>query len=184
MTLFRLDAEPFPTDQVGKKLEEQHILTNRYAGLYFSHPAFSTETASEITIAIMQLKQIGLVSGATLSEIFQRVSEVGYKPCPASTGVFLRLQWKDQPKSGNAVLSGTHRSPDGAVVVLSDLLEQDDAFPKGLYLRNVEDRLWLRGYVCDSAYRFSGEDLFAFEAGSVSPAGWDEGRSLTPEIER
>lgn len=63
----------------------------------------------------------------------------------------------------HGVLSGTHSSPDGAVTVLSELLEGDDAFPKGLYLRKVDGNLWLRGYVCDSAYRFPGDALFALE---------------------
>ena len=35
---------------------------------------------------------------------------------------------------------------------------------KGLYLRNVDGKLWLRGYICDAAYRFPGDALFAFEA--------------------
>ena len=46
---------------------------------------------------------------------------------------------------------------------LSELLEGDDAFPKGLYLRKVDGGLWLRGYVCDPAYRFPGDALFALE---------------------
>ena len=71
--------------------------------------------------------------------------------------------WTDQPQSQNSVLSGTHSSPDGAITVLSELLEGDDAFPKGLYLRKVDGNLWLRGYVCDSAYRFPGDALFALE---------------------
>lgn len=35
--------------------------------------------------------------------------------------------------------------------------------PRSLYLRKVEGVLWLRGYVCDAAYRWLGDDLFAFE---------------------
>ena len=48
-----------------------------------------------------------------------------------------------------------------------EIIERDDELPKGLYLRNVDGRLWLRGYVCDSAYRFSSNDLFAFEKLSI-----------------
>ena len=82
-------------------------------------------------------------------------------PC---TGLFLRLAWRDQPQSRNSVLSGTHSAPDLSVTVLSEIPEQSDAFPKGLYLRNVDGKLWLRGYICDAAYRFPGDTLFAFEA--------------------
>lgn len=63
----------------------------------------------------------------------------------------------------HGVLSGTHSSPDQAVTVLAELLEGDDSFPKGLYLHKVDGNLWLRGYVCDSAYRFPGDALFALE---------------------
>ena len=87
----------------------------------------------------------------------------GCRPCPENTGLFLRLAWKSQPQSRSSVLSGTHRSPEQSVVVLSEEMERDDAFPKGLYLRNADGILWLHGYAYDPAYRFSGADLFAIE---------------------
>ncbi len=46
---------------------------------------------------------------------------------------------------------------------MSEILEMDDAFPKGLYLRKVDSNLWLRGYVCDASYSFPGDALFAFQ---------------------
>ena len=46
---------------------------------------------------------------------------------------------------------------------VSEETKRDDAFPKGLYLRNADGILWLHGYAYDPAYRFSGADLFAFE---------------------
>lgn len=77
----------------------------------------------------------------------------------------IRSVWhgKASPKAAASVLSGTHRSPEQSVVVLSEETERDDAFPKGLYLRNADGILWLHGYAYDPAYRFSGADLFAFE---------------------
>ncbi len=161
MKFITLTADPFPKDQLYNKLEEHGIPINEYARTFFDHPAFSTEHAQDMTIVIASLREIGLEEGATLNEIFPQAEKVGFKPCPANTGVFLRLAWKDQPRSRNTILTGTHRSPEQAVVVLSKAMESDDAFPKGLYLRNVEGALWLRGYVCDSQYRFSGDDLFA-----------------------
>lgn len=116
-----------------------------------------------MTIVIASLREIGLENGAALNEIFQQTEKISLKPCPTNTGLFLRFTWKNQPQSQNAILSGTHSSPEQAVVVLSEIMERDDTFPKGLYLRNVDGRLWLRGYVCDSEYRFSSNDLFAFE---------------------
>ena len=69
--------------------------------------------------------------------------------------------------SRNSVLSGTHRAPDQAVTVLTAVLEEDNDFPKGLYLRNADGKLWLRGYVCDAEHHFSGDDLFAFQDSPV-----------------
>lgn len=167
MEYITLKADPFRKNQIPKKLEEHNILINRYAETFFGHPTFSTEHTREMIIAIAALREIGLDNGATLNEIFRQIEKTCFKPCPTNTGLFLRLAWKNQPKSQNTILSGTHCSPEQAVVVLSEIMERENAFPKGLYLRNVDGRLWLRGYVCDSTYRFSGDDIFAFEKGNV-----------------
>ena len=163
MELMTLRPVPFPKEQISHKLEANNILTNRYAGIFFDHPAFSTENTREMTIAIVSLGEIGLENGATWNEIFHHIEKCGFKPCPPNTGLFLRIAWDNQPRSQNSVLTGMHGTPEQAVVVFSEQMEAEDAFPKGLYLRNVDGRLWLRGYVCDSAYLFSGHDLFAFE---------------------
>lgn len=163
MEFIMLKTNPFPKNQISHKLEEHNILINQYVEVFFAHPTFSTENTREMTIAIASLREIGLENGATLNEIFRHIKKSCFKPCPTNTGLFLRFAWKNQPQSQNSILSGMHCSPEQAVVVLSEPIETDDGFPKGLYLRNVDGRLWLRGYVCDSEYRFSGDDLFAFE---------------------
>lgn len=154
---------PCKADQALQKLKEQSILINHYAEEYISHPRFSAGQPGEMTVTIASLKELGLKNGATLDELFRHIQGTRLTPCPPDTGLFLRLAWTDQPQSHNAVLTGTHGSPDQAVTVLSETLETDDAFPKGLYLRNVAGALWLRGYVCDSGYRFPDDSLFAFE---------------------
>ena len=150
-------------DQISEKLEQQGIRTNLYAQQFFSHPRFSAEYAGKITLLIVSLREIGFENGASLPEIYQKLPQAGLKPCPPQTGLFLRLAWRDQPESENAILTGTHEVPDQAVTVLSELLEENDDFPKGLYLRNVEGILWLRGYVCESQYCFPADAVFAFE---------------------
>ncbi|MDT0189335.1 hypothetical protein HF984_04290 [Rothia terrae] len=45
-----------------------------------------------------------------------------------------------------------------ATPVLSD----DDEFPKGFYLRVVDDVPWLRGYRCDDLYMHPLESQFLF----------------------
>ena len=164
MISIALKNKPLPADRIRRTLEERGILTNRYAEEYMSHPRFSDGFQRESTVLIASLREIGMEDGATLDELFRHIRGSRLRPCPPCTGVFLRLAWTDQPQSQNTVLSGTHAAPDRAVTVLSEIREQDDGFPKGLYLRNVDGKLWLRGYICDAAYRFPGDALFAFEA--------------------
>ena len=162
MKTIALNPVPFPKDLLYTELRQGHVFINRFAETYFAHPKFSTEDAGKMTVLITSLREIGMESGAALMEIAQAIQTKDLYPCPVNTGLFLRLGWKDQPQSASTVLTGTHSAPDGSVTVFSEILEPDDAFPKGLYLRNTDGRLWLRGYICDSAYRFSGDDLFAF----------------------
>lgn len=163
MLKISLRRVPMTAEQSLRTLRERGILTNRYAEVYISHPRFSFEGPGESTAAIMSLAELGLESGASLDELFRHIQGTPFTPCPPDTGFFLRLSWTNQPQSRNSVLTGTHGSPDQAVTVLSEMLERDDTFPKGLYLRKADGRLWLRGYVCDSAYRFPGNALFALE---------------------
>lgn len=158
-----LKTEPFPPERIPCVLKEHGIFINRYAEAFFAHPRFSIGPSREATVAIASLREIGLENGAALRDIFTHISKTDLKACDVSTGLFLRLAWTDQPLSRNSALTGTHGSPDRAVTVLSEIMERDDAFPKGLYLRNVDGNLWLRGYICDDAYRFPGDALFAFE---------------------
>ena len=158
-----ITTELIPKGQILKRLEEHSICINRYAEEFFAHPRFCVGHSRRMTVSIATLQEIGFDNGATLADIFQQLPQVGLKPCPPETGLFLRLAWTDQPKSRNAILSGTHEAPDQAVTVLSDIFEHNDAFPKGLYLRNIDGVLWLRGYICDPGYRFPGDAMFAFE---------------------
>lgn len=164
MKLITLQPFPFPKDHLPEVLKKNSIFINTYAEQYFSHPEFCTDCCpDELQIEIASLHELGFSRGAALKNIPEVLNDYGLKPCHASTGLFLRIAWKDQEQSSNSVLTGTHRAPDLAVTVFSESLEKDDAFPKGLYLRNVDGKLWLRGYVCDDEYIWSEDDLFAFE---------------------
>ena len=165
MKMLRISIKrvPMTAEQSLKTLKEHGILTNYYAEEYISHPCFAARGPGEMTAAIISLEELGLDSGASLNELFQFLRGTQFSPCPPDTAFFLRLAWTEQPQSQNSILTGTHSSPDQAVTVLSNLLERDDSFPKGLYLRKVDCNLWLRGYVCDLAYRFPGEALFALQ---------------------
>ena len=154
-----------PKSEIPTVLQENNIRINEYAKTYMDHPDFQTEgTQSNITVVLCALKELGLEKGAVYADIFSVAAETGLYPCRPSIGLFLRLAYLDQVQSENSVLSGTHHAPDSAVTVFSEFLEKDnDDFPKGLYLRNVDGTLWLRGYICDKTYRWSSENVFAFE---------------------
>lgn len=156
--------DPVSRGRVPSVLHANGIRINEYAKLYLDHPrCFSDPFSGSVRVVIVSLRELGFQTGATLNEILARVPSLGFRPCRPDMGLYLRLALSDQSKSRNAVLTGQHRSPDGAITVLSEPPEADDAFPKGLYLRNVEGTLWLRGYVCDASYRWSPDDLFAVE---------------------
>ena len=141
MKEIKIKAVYFPSDQIPEILEENGILINRYAKEYFSHPRFSMQHPEEMTVLIASLQEIGFENGATLDEIFMRISQIGLKPCPSGTGLFLRLAWIDQPKSSNSILSGTHSAPDQAVTVLSEILEKDDAFRSEEHTSELQSRI-------------------------------------------
>ena len=64
----------------------------------------------------------------------------------------------------------------GAIMVAAAPLSQDDAYPKGFYLRVVDGQAWLRGYRCDDTYVFAAVDEFAFcRPESGGQAALDEG---------
>ncbi len=163
MRRISIERVSMTAEQSLQTLKKQGILTNSYAEKYISHPCFAATEPGEMTAAIISLKELGLDGGASLNELFKYIKGTQFSPCPPDTAFFLRLAWTDQPQSQNSVLTGKHSSPDQAVTVLSELLERDDSFPKGLYLRNVDGNLWLRGYVCDSSYRFPDDALFALK---------------------
>ena len=167
MRKFVLKIDPFPIEQIPNMLKEHGILINHYAEEFFAHPQFSIGPSRETNVTIASLQEVGLENGATISEILMHISKTGLKACAVSVGLFLRLAWTDQPQSQNSILNGTHSSPDKAVTVLSEIIEHNDAFPKGLYLRNVDGNLWLRGYICDDAYCFPSDAMFAFENDEV-----------------
>ncbi len=161
MRMIQIKRETLTETQALETLKERGIQINHYAEQFISHPCFSARGPQEMTTAIVSLQELGLNCGASIYELIHFIKETQYCPCPWDTGYFLRLAWTDQPQSRNSILTGTHSSPDQAVTVLSEPLERDDDFPKGLYLRNVDGDLWLRGYVCDASYRFDSDALFA-----------------------
>ena len=164
MKEFKLSVGPIDKEGISVALREGNICLNGYAEAYMSHPGFTGPIgAEEIKLVICPLEELGAAEGCTFGKIDGLAARRGLRACRPWVGPLLRLAMTEQEMSRSSILSGQHKAPDGAVTVFSKPLSGDDAFPKGLYLRHVEGRLWLRGYVCDGLHVWSGKDLFVFE---------------------
>ena len=51
-----------------------------------------------------------------------------------------------------------HRS----ITIASEILTEDDDFPKGFYLRKIDGMLWLRGYLADQLHVWNPDNHFIF----------------------
>ena len=142
--------------------EKRGILLNDYARTYLHHPALEqADVPGTLSFVLCTPAELGLTEGCTLAQLVEQAAKFGFSPCHPAAAVYLRLHLTDQAESTNQILSGTHRAPDGSITVLSRPLSQEDGFPRGLYLRNVDRRLWLRGYVCEESFLWSPADVFA-----------------------
>lgn len=148
-------------NNMGKQQMNDHdIFMNELGEQLFAAESFST-SAEYLSLETVELTvhDLGLPEGATLSGIFKRANELGLKLCPVELGPCLRLQYLDQP-GGRP--SQQYQAPKGSITVASEILNSDENFPKGFYLRNIEGELWLRGYTADEGHVWAPENHFVF----------------------
>ncbi len=107
------------------------------------------------------MAELGLPDGGSLSQILEAAQQQNLLLCPADTGPYLRLALDEQATSPDSVMS-SGRAPTGSLTVASAPLTEDDEYPKGFYLRVVDDQPWLRGYRCDDEHVWSSDDRFVF----------------------
>lgn len=58
--------------------------------------------------------------------------------------------------------SPKNQAPAGSLTIASKPINEDDDFPKGFYLRNIQGELWLRGYIADDLHVWNPDDFFVF----------------------
>lgn len=161
---YTITVVPKSIPNIHEELTQRGIQLNTYAHTFMAHSGFHRDIEPlAIQLQILSVEELGFADGAAFPEILEEAQKRGLYPCPPVTGVYLRLQMDAQQVSCNSVLTGTHDAPEGAITVVSHLLENDFDFPRGLYLRNVDGTLWLRGYTCDDTYKWKPSDLLAFE---------------------
>jgi len=148
--------------QLIQELKRCSILMNEYGERLLTDDKF-TISDKKYSLKTVELTVMGLgfPDGATTAQLFKRARELGLELCPFELGPYLRLEYLDQPEGylGN---STQHQAPSGSITIASEILTEDDDFPKGFYLRKMNGVLWLRGYIADQLHVWKPEDHFIF----------------------
>ncbi|MHC0036943.1 helicase [Pseudoneobacillus sp. C159] len=149
--------------QLIQKLQQYSIMMNEYGEKLFANEQFSTsEKKYSLDTVELTVGNLGFPEGATMVQIYQRASELGLELCPLELGPHLRLEYLDQPE-GHSGNPAQHQAPSGSITIASEILTDDEDFPKGFYLRKINGVLWLRGYRADyHLHVWNPNDLFIF----------------------
>lgn len=116
--------------------------------------AIRLHTAETVELSVAAL---GLPEGATSAEILAQAAKYGLQAGPLELAVFLRLAF-------------TTQAPGPWLTVASPDMAMERNLPNGFYVRNIDGRLWLRGYTASADHGWSADDFFAFVPTKVSAA--------------
>lgn len=159
----KIEVGGLTKSQLIQKLQKYSILMNEYAKRLFADDNFTT---SDLTCSLktveLTVRDLGFAEGATTAQIFKRASEVGLDLCPLELGPHLRLQYLDQPEGYLGKPSFQQQAPYGSITIASEILTEDEDFPKGFYLRRIDGVLWLRGYRAGHQHVWKSDDHFIF----------------------
>lgn len=146
-----------------EKLQQSSILINEYGKRLLADDKFTTsELKYSLPTVELTVGNLGFPDGATTVEIFNRAKELGLELCPIELGPYLRLEYLDQPERSSENTLQQQQAPSGSITIASEILTDDDDFPKGFYLRRINGVLWLRGYLADHLHVWNPEDHFIF----------------------
>lgn len=149
-----------PREALLRALHEAGVRLNAHAATLLDHPVFDRPAGQDLRFVERTVGDLGLQAGGTRSEVVAAARTSGLELCPAVSGPYLRLAAMHQTNAPDSVLSAG-RAPTGALHVVSEPLSDDDSYPKGFYLRVVDHQPWLRGFRCDSTYRWDPEQRLA-----------------------
>ena len=155
-------------DGVGKaellaRLEAAGVQMNDAARGLFADDRFETSAESAfVDVVELTVASLGFDGGATFGDLVERAARRGLALCPLELGPHFRLQYLDQPEGSAGRPPSRHRAPSGSITVASAPIADDDAVPKGFYLRRFDGVLWLRGYRASPDHVHRPEDVFAF----------------------
>lgn len=133
-----------------QELKEQRIQFNPFALQLFEDQLIQTkQRVQTLTLSITTPSELGAPFGATLAELLAHAALKGLEPCPLAVAPYLLLQ-------------GISLTKDEYITLASLPLVQEETYPRGLYLRKLDDGAWLRGYRCDDAFIFPPSMKFVF----------------------
>ncbi|MDF2038353.1 helicase [Cytobacillus oceanisediminis] len=149
--------------QLLQKLQQYSILMNEYGERLFADDRFTTsDRVSSLKTVELTVMNLGFHDGATTEQLFKRARSLGLELCPHELGPHLRLKYLDQPEGFSGNTTKQQQAPTGSITIASEILTEDDDFPKGFYLRRINGVLWLRGYIADHLHVWNPEDRFIF----------------------
>ncbi len=146
--------------QLQSELAAHHVGLNAHAQQLLDRADLQSGPARDLQLRIRTVAQLELKQAPTLPAIFAAATAQGLALCPVITGAYLRLAYLQQPAVAAPLHAG--RAPLGALTVASVPLSADAAYPKGFYLRMIDDQPWLRAYRCDDTYQWHDDDAFVF----------------------
>ncbi|MCS1352459.1 helicase [Mechercharimyces sp. CAU 1602] len=159
----KIEVGGLTKSQLIQKLKRNPILVNEYGERLLTDEKFTTsDTKYNLQTVELTVGSLGFSDGATTAQIFRKARELGLSLCPLELGPYLRLEYLDQPEgdAGNSV--ERKQAPSGSITIASEILSEDDDFPKGFYLRRTNGELWLRGYCADHLHVWNPDDHMIF----------------------
>lgn len=144
------------------------VRLNRSAEILMASDVFDTAHQEVVHPVVRTVDELGLAGEASLSRILATAQSLGLRLCPPTTAPYLRLALLHQPSAPDSVLTNG-RAPTGSLTVSAAPLRADGDYPKGFYLRVIDEVPWLRGYQCTDEHLWSPEDRLVFDAGASGP---------------
>ena len=134
-----------------ERLSNENVNLNEYAKVLFSSDLYETsKNEQSARIIELSIEDLGFSDGAIFANIIEKIKMLNLKLCSLDIGPYLRLDYKDQKEE---VEHGRNKAPKGSITIFSQpVFEQNEDFPKGFYIRKMDGKLWLRGYVSPMDY--------------------------------
>lgn len=147
-----------------QRLQQSSISLNQYGEKLLYDDRFTTsEIKYSLEIVELLVRDLGFPNGATLPEIYKQANELRLQLCPPELGPYLRLEYVDRVEGNSGNSSQKNEAPSGSITIASEIISDEDSFPKGFYVRKVDGVLWLRGYVADNLHVWNPDTRFIFK---------------------